>query len=98
MRKLLFLAIIAGAVSVAFSPVYYFIMGPEIAKLPPHLRMSSGETEIVCTTFARDWNRAFPTSGAYCEQVPRWKHWSNAARNVAAQIGAYSDQKSASVE
>jgi len=97
MRKL-FVLVTLSLTWFAFTPVYYFIMGPEIARLPSHLRMSSGETEIGCTALTKDWNQAFPTSGAYCEQVPRWKHWSNAVRNIAHQIEIYRFQRAASVE
>jgi hypothetical protein len=93
MRNLFVLVILAGLTWFALSPVYYFIMGPEVAKLPSHLRMSSGDTEVACTAFAKDWNRAFQKSGAYCEQVPRWMHWSNFARNVAYQVEVYRSVK-----
>jgi len=98
MRKLFVLATIGGLTWFAFSPVYYFIIGSEVAKLPSYLRMSGGETEIDCAAFAKDWNQAFPTSRAYCEQVPRWKHWSNAVRNIAYQIEAYRFQRTVSIE
>jgi hypothetical protein len=98
MRTLVVLCLLFVIVAWLSSPVYYFIIGPEVAKLPSHLRMSSGETELGCTAFAKDWNQAFPTSGAYCEQVPRWKHWSNVVRNIAYQIETYRFQKTVSVE
>ena len=98
MRTLLVLVTIGGLTWFAFSPVYYFIMGPEVARLPSHLRMSNGDTESECFSFVAYWNRALSTNDAYCERVPRWKHWSNAVRNVAYQIEAYRFQKTVSVE
>jgi hypothetical protein len=93
MRNLFVLAIFGGLMWFAFSPVYYFIIGPDMAKLPPHLRMSSGDTEAGCTETAKFWNQTFPTGGAYCERVPRWMHWSNFVRNVAYQIDVYRSLK-----
>jgi hypothetical protein len=89
MRFFFSLAIFGGLTWFAFSPVYYFIVGPEVAKLPSHLRMSSGDTDVGCTEFAIAWKRTFPTSSAYCERVPRWMHWSNFVRNVAYQVDLY---------
>jgi hypothetical protein len=93
MKALFVLTAFGSLAWFAFSPVYYFIMGPKVAKLSMHLWMSSGDTETECFSFASDWNRAFPTSGAYCEGVPRWKHWSNFVRNVAYQIEVYRSVK-----
>lgn len=98
MRNLFILTLFGCVAWFAFSPVYYFVMGPEVARLPSYLRMTSADTKTRCSSFANDWNLTFPTSGAYCEEVPRWKHWSNAVRNVASQIETYKTQKAASVE
>lgn len=77
----------------ACSPVHYFIIGPEVARLPPHLRMDNGASEADCTSFVNDWNRTFPTSRAFCERVPRWQHWSNLVLNLFHQIGEYRTTK-----
>jgi hypothetical protein len=91
-------ALIAALGWYALTPVYYFIMGPEIASLPSHLRMTNGDAKLGCTSFARDWNHTFPTSGAYCEEVPRWRHWTNAVQNVVGQVITYRGQKVVSVK
>lgn len=94
MRTLLiYLSFWGAAVWFASQPVYYFIIGREVANLPPHLRMTSGDSEDGCRSFAKHWNAAFHPSSAYCEQVPRWQHWGNAIRNVRKQIADYQISK-----
>lgn len=93
MRKLPFL-IICGAIAwFSLSPVFYFIIGPGVGQLPSYLRMTSGDTEIGCASFLKDWERAFPASGAYCERVPRWRHWLNSVQNVGYQLEVYKTLK-----
>jgi hypothetical protein len=98
MRSLLVLALLFGIVAWLSSPVYYFVWGRAAGKLPQHVRMTAGQTEAGCSSLVRDFDRLVPMSGVYCERVPRWKHWTNAVRNVAYQIEAYRLQKTASVE
>src|SRR3982075_4093245 len=99
MRALVvFLLVCGGAVWLSSRPVYYFVWGASAAKLPQHVRMTTGETEAGCESLVRDFDRLVPKSGVYCERVPRWKHWSNTVRNLAYQIDAYRFQKTVSVE
>jgi hypothetical protein len=83
------LLVFGGAVWLSSSPVYYFVWGASAAKLPQHVRMTDGQTEAGCESLVRDFDRFVPKSGVYCERVPRWKHWSNAVRNIAYQIETY---------
>jgi hypothetical protein len=77
----------------ALTPVYYFVLGPEVAALPSHLRMSSGQSADECFALAAEIRRAFLTSTAYCERMPRWKHWSNTAQNIGHQIHVFAETK-----
>lgn len=74
-------------------PIAYFIMGPEVGRLAPHLRMSSGQSGTECALLLKDWQRAFPSSGACCERTARWNHWFNLARNFIWQIDDYLSRK-----
>jgi hypothetical protein len=87
------LLVCTGAVWLSSSPVYYFVWGARAAKLPQHVQMTEGQTEAGCESLVRDFDRLVPKSGVYCERVSRWKHWSNAARNIAYQIETYRQQK-----
>src|SRR5260221_5257509 len=94
MRKLIVLLVFtSGIVWTNSNPVYYFIVGPEVARLPSYLRMTSGDTEQMCTLFLRDWERTFPLNGAYCERVIRSEHWFNAIRNIAWKIDSFASEK-----
>jgi hypothetical protein len=98
MRSLFVLALLASVVWWASRPIYYFIMGPEIGKLPPYQRITTPSTAVDCYALMKDWNSAFPTSGGYCEEAPRWTYWMNSALNIADQIAAYRSHKVTSVE
>lgn len=98
MRALIVTLLLCGGVIwLSSSRVYYFVWGASAAKLPQYVRMAEGETEAGCKALVRDFDRAFPNSGVYCESVPRWRHWSNTVRNLAYQIEMYRLQKAATL-